>query len=113
LEFKDGKLIAGNAYKQTKFGLKLVFVATNGKLSGKIAGLKLIKDIGQSGYYAELSGPTMAVAKKLNINKVNSNTANLILNKHISPFSDGFTYEREVTRLGRIQKVMFGKPNFI
>lgn len=103
-------MIAG--YKKTPFGLKYTIVGSDGSPEGKAAVKESIKTLNSDGFYGELSHRLQDVAESMNIPMVPVDVVEEILNKRIQPL-DEYRYSREITNVGPVEKVMFGKPNKI
>lgn len=105
----QGKPVAFTGYKETKYGLKRILSGTDGSPDGKAATIASLEELRTPGRYAELSDAPAHLANKAGIPKVPAAQASEILGKPVTVL-DEFSYEREITNVGKHTKTIFGEP---
>lgn len=110
----DGEPVAFNVFKSTPYGLKSGLAGSDGSSEGKSASVASIrKKYHQSGYYGEASHKVEAIAASSGAPAICAVYAPKILGKNVDPDPDGIHYSRNLAGVGRVKKVLLGKPKGI
>ena len=110
----EGEPIAFNCFKETKYGLKSSLAGSDGSSEGKRVLVDLIRNkFRTNGIYGEVSHSVKEIALAAGAPVVPVEFVAEILGKEIEPADDGKHYFRTITNVGRVKKMMLGKPRGI
>jgi hypothetical protein len=108
----DGEPVAFNLSTITPYGVKSGLSGSNGT-TGKLAVRDSFKKLFQTGFYAEVSHKVEHLCQKMNVPVVCAEHAKTVLKKQITPSDDLLHYERNLSGVGVVTKVLVGRPRGI
>jgi hypothetical protein len=110
----DGLPVAFTVFKKTSFGLKSGLSGSDGSPAGKANVLNALRTkFKRPGYYGEVSHKVEAIALAAGAPVVCNFYAPKVLGKPVEPEEDGLHYSRMLANVGRVTKILVGKPKGI
>lgn len=114
LYMSSGQPVAFAVFKSTPYGLKAGLSGHDGSPDGRGAAIQAIRTkFKQDGVYGEVSHKVKGIALAAGAPRVPVEYVSDIIGKPIEPTGDGFSYTRNISGVGRVEKVMVGKPRGI
>ena len=111
---ESGEIDAFALAKRTPFGMKLGALGTNGTTGGKLAvRAKLAELLDEEGSFGEVSGAIEKLALRSAAPAICAAYVSRVLGKEIELQPDGVHYERVIKGVGKVQKMMVGRPTGI
>lgn len=97
--------------KVTSYGIKLGILGSDGSSEGKSQVKEFLKPFSlKRGRYGEVSHKVEEIFHRNNSPVVCSSLAQKVLGKPLEPLSDGIHYRRNLGSLGKLTKVLVGRP---
>lgn len=114
LYMSGGQPVAFAVFKSTPYGLKGGLSGHDGSSEGRSAAVKAIRTkFKMDGVYGEVSHKVKDIALAAGAPRVPVEHVPEILGKPVEPTGDGYSYTRNISGVGRVEKVMIGKPRGI
>lgn len=111
LYFHNEVPVAFAVFKSTPYGLKAGLSGHDGSSEGKAAAVRTIRTkFKMEGVYGEVSHKVKDIALAAGAPKVPVEFVPEILGKPVEPSGDGFSYTRNISGVGRVEKILIGKP---
>lgn len=109
-----GRPVAFNLFKKTRYGLKSGLSGSDGSLEGKRFILDMLRTkYKQPGYYGEVSHKVEEIALAAGSPVVCNIYVPEILGKPVTLESDGLHYARNLSGVGKVTKILVGRPKGI
>ncbi len=106
-----GKPVQFSLYKTTPYGFKAGLAGHDGSSEGKRKAVSnLLVNLKKSGYYGEVSHKVEDIALAAGSPVVCSLDAEGVLRKKLEHLPDGVHYSRTLGGLGKVTKIMVGRP---
>ena len=108
----SGVPVAINLYKKTSFGWKSGLAGSDGSSEGKQFAVDNIrKKFHRGGTYGEVSHKVEAIAIASGAPAVCASNVESVLGKAVIPSRDGIHYTRVLQGVGKVTKIMLGRPS--
>lgn len=112
--FDAGEPVTFNVFKKTEYGLKSGLSGHNGSAAGRRGAVEILRTkFKQPGFYGEVSHKVEQIVLAAGTPVVCNAYVGQILKKRVHPLGDSLHYERQITGVGVVKKILVGNPRGI